>query len=547
MRWPGGGERAGRARRVQANIRGRAARAPNSGRNPSQWRALSFNFLTMQRATTDLPAPPLRQLQAWLASEPAAELAVEVPALAFAARGLGRLSLGGEAVLELLLALDARVLDAAERLKPAALQAALPLPEDLRAEVVGLTGALMSLVEVYEEVVEQAWRLDGESAHAGADLLTGQALRLLREAYLMSCLAARAIPYGLWLRAHALGRLGLAAEERGIEAPSAVIAYKHLLCLAAAHPEGLSARELLWLENYLLGLASLARLDRREGGLEPGAFLIDAGRDLGPIPSLRVPDATGKRLCLSAAGLVRRVGEQLDWLRAHVDRDAGIAGDVSALAGVTACPDLPDGLALAEQMVLLRVLRERWTRPPLRGQQRRPERHSAQLCAGLGAIWEQLHQPQAQVAVSCEVVNESDGGYGVTSAAAGLGALEKGMPIALRYAPGQPWVLCVARWIRVDAGNIEFGLQTLGPVSAAVSVGFPRGLGEAVRALLLPPMVGVRRQAALLAPAGTYAGRKFTLLQEGEGVYVAEAHLLSLELQTALCEVFQFQVDPYSE
>ena len=65
-------------------------------------------------------------------------------------------------------------------------------------------------------------------------------------------------------------------------------------------------------------------------------------------------------------------------------------------------------------------------------------------------------------------------------------------------------------------------------------------------ALLLPPLAGMRRHHAILAPAGTYTSRRFVLVREGRHLYVAQGRVLSMEVQTASVELFQYEIDPYA-
>jgi hypothetical protein len=58
-------------------------------------------------------------------------------------------------------------------------------------------------------------------------------------------------------------------------------------------------------------------------------------------------------------------------------------------------------------------------------------------------------------------------------------------------------------------------------------------------------MEPVRRHPAMLTPAGTYASRRFVLVRDGKGVYVAQARALGLDMQTPGVELFQYEIDPY--
>jgi cyclic-di-GMP-binding protein len=61
----------------------------------------------------------------------------------------------------------------------------------------------------------------------------------------------------------------------------------------------------------------------------------------------------------------------------------------------------------------------------------------------------------------------------------------------------------------------------------------------------LAAMEPVRRHPAMLAPAGTYASRRFVFVRETDHVYVAQARALGLDMQTASVELFQYEIDPY--
>jgi len=315
----------------------------------------------------------------------------------------------------------------------------------------------------------------------------------------------------------------------------------------------LSARELLWLDAYLGPLAIHARLGMFEElqGRNNALFWFDVSQDLAPTPLQADEEPRGELLLyFTASPVVRFVGEHLEWLRTEVDPDVGRPGDMAEAVLHGSERGLPDGLSPAEQISLLLRLRERWTRPPRRIQTRRPNQYTVQLCVGVRAIWDmRVRGDEAGHIVSCDVINESDRGYGVIDRDGKLSALEPGAAIALRHDPQHPWVICIARWIRSPAmGQVEMGLQVVSHGATPVSIGF-RDAKETglAHALVLPPMAGVRRHHAVLAPAGTCSGRKFTLLYEGPRLYVAEAHLLHLEAQTPCSEIFQYQIDPYSD
>jgi hypothetical protein len=146
------------------------------------------------------------------------------------------------------------------------------------------------------------------------------------------------------------------------------------------------------------------------------------------------------------------------------------------------------------------------------------------------------------------VTNESPGGYAIMQLQGRGAGLVAGVAVALRRNTQEPWNLCVVRWIRSDSTeHIEIGLQMVSRGAIPVQIGF-RGTEKPqsmVRALVLPVLPALRQHQAILAPAGTYASRRFTLVSDIERVYVAQCRLLTLDLQTSSIELFQFEIDPY--
>ncbi len=152
-----------------------------------------------------------------------------------------------------------------------------------------------------------------------------------------------------------------------------------------------------------------------------------------------------------------------------------------------------------------------------------------------------------------QVLNESPGGYAImsiTETGAGTGRpaeIVAGIVLGVRRQADEAWAVCVVRWVRSEAsGRIELGLQMLAPSYHAVQVAF-RGatLRGVVPALALPAMEPMRRHPAFLAPAGTYASRRFVFVREGARVYVAQGRALGLDMQTASVELFRYEIDPY--
>jgi hypothetical protein len=146
------------------------------------------------------------------------------------------------------------------------------------------------------------------------------------------------------------------------------------------------------------------------------------------------------------------------------------------------------------------------------------------------------------------VINESPTGYAIMQVTGNANALSAGMALALRRSDEEPWTLCVVRWIRTETPEqIELGLQVLANSAKPVTVGFRNAnrTRPMSPALVLPPIHALGRQQAILAPAGTYSARRFMLVSDTNRLYIAQGRLLSLDMQTAAVELFQYEIDPY--
>lgn len=486
---------------------------------------------------------------AWLATEPSADPMLDLPQLAGM---LDTLLSADLPVSQSQRALDmflARALDAREMLVPRLIGRALPLPEDLYIATTRLELISLTLASGYAKVIA------GAAAGAlpqprGPEALAQQALGLLSDALWLAGMKGATARAGLWSEAHRIFHV-TNTEARATKLSAALPrgpvqgAYKRLLALSAAQPEALTARELDWTVRYLEQCAWRAELSAQpRGDIETWDYWIDPAQDDGPVAMVRrAPPPVDGMLYFSAAELARAATGHLESLERALD-----AGD-DVLPEGDDLPDMPAGLSPTDISKLLRCLRERWAMPPRREQVRRRSQYDVQVCVGLRAVWRMKHAGEAAVhIVDWRVVNESPGGFAIMSVEADPGSLSAGMVLALRAEPDEPWAVCVVRWVRSDSPTqVELGLQIVSTAATPVRIGFRGGdgPGEMLSALVLPPLAGIRRHQAIIAPAGAYRSRRFLMVHEGERLYVAQGRLLSLDMQTASIELFQFEYDPY--
>lgn len=495
----------------------------------------------------------LHALDDWLASEPDDDCVVDLQAFARFLDGLLAPGGGGAVDDTLLESLEARGLDICGRLKSRLLGAGLPLAAELLAASGALIGALQALSVLLRRRAEGGV-LANVPLHERQQL-HARALRLLGEGFVVACMRGTEAPEGIWKQIFAVHLLcgdveaATAAEAEPLPELSASLQFKRILALSALQPESLTPRELAWICDYLDLVADGAEVAGSMIQPESATFWADPLEDVAPVACGRkLSPAHGKLLFFSAVGVARRASEHIEWLEKRIS-DAEVVGlerdgelldaDVSGL---------PLGLSPVEVVSLLGRLRERWTSPPSREHYRRPHLYAAQVCLGLHAIWAVHRGLRARRSiVEWTVCNESPGGYGIISVSGSDAELVAGMVLALRRDASEPWSICLVRWIRSHENNqVELGLQVLSTSSSAVSIGF-RGsdLQTTTPALMLPPLPGTRANSAIIAPAGTYTSRRFVMVREGPGVYVAQCRVLGLDMQTASIELFQYEIDPF--
>lgn len=511
------------------------------------------NLVRQAMAESHRVSESVEAVLAWLAGEPDDDPVADLAALRQHLARLGEPGISASQMQRCLDQFDGRVRDLSGRFRPRLLTSTLPLSRELHAATNELIEAMLDIAGGLQRLADDLRQRWIRTQILGSGALGAQAQQLVGEAFLNCALAGSPAPFALWQRAHAL-MLDAVRHEGGKDFAAAAqtrtaFLYKRLLCIAVVQPESLTARELAWLFDYLEGAAARARLDVGLPTPEAATYWIDAAQDCPPVALARrsPPDVDGLWY-FTAAPLATRVSEQIEWLENRI-LEAEIVG--LEREGELLAPDvsgLPEGLTPLEVLSVLRRLRERWVAPPLREQARRRHQYTVQVCSGLRGIWE-LGRRGEGVARIAEwmVLNESPGGYAIMCVSGVEGVLSAGMALALRRDAGQPWSICIVRWIRSDnPDQVELGLQVVAQGFTAVQIAFRGGDAHSTQpALILPPLAATRHNAALLAPAGSYVSRRFVLIQEGAHLYVAQCRVLGLDMQTANIELFQYEIDPY--
>lgn len=497
-------------------------------------------------------SPSISSALDWLAAEPADDPVEDLAALRSHYGKVRDPAVPQEDFQACLMQMDGRALDICERFRARLLDAPLPLSAELRLPVEGLIDALLDIASGFERILDDVRSRWIKTQRSGLQELAVRASRLSGEAHLFACLIGAAPPAGFWLRVYAL----LGAAERFAAGGSgeaggrsALDECSSLFALAALQPESLTGRELVWVRDYLDTAAAEGRISRARFAPECALYWMDANEDGPPVAVSRrqVPDATGL-FFFNTADLAQQAAQRMEWLELRIAQAevVGLERDVELLEPDTS--GLPAGLTPVEALSLLRRMHERWSAPPHREAPRRQHEYTVQVCAGLRAIWELFRRGERGARIAeWMVYNESPGGYAIMSVSGVSGVLSAGMVLALRPDAGKPWSLCIVRWIRSDnTEQVELGLQVIAQGGSAASVGF-RGadVKTMAPALVLPPLAGVRHNPAILVKTGSYSSRRFVLVDDAEKLYVAQGRVLSLDMQTANIELFQYEIDPY--
>jgi hypothetical protein len=478
----------------------------------------------------------------WLASQPTGGLSDEIGEFA---HHLGLLAAPGIAAAQQHRCIElfySRGLRIASDLKPRLIEAGLPLDRSQHTLARQLIGALVSTAEGFLQTIRQVQNGTIRHQLRLIETLAARGLRLLSEAHEISGLAGGAPTPSLWPTAFALFEASATDATPGEpeSGESALFAFKRLAAIACIQLQRLSQTEIAWTSEYLNRIASLVQIDDQPPiNTDAACFWIASGSEEGPQSFLRkTPSGANRALYVSMTVLARRVAEHLARLE---------AGQQPLEL------NLPRIAVGVQPMALLQRLRHELAVPAKREQPRRKSQYSVQACTGIPAIWESLRSNTSEVdgkiVQEWQVTNESPGGFSIIHVAGSVEGLNAGMAVSLRNDAEAPWTICVVRWIRSETPDqVELGLQVVSTGATPVMVGF-RGPRERpnrmVKALVLPALPALRHHPAVMAPTGTYSSRRFSLVSDLDRVYIAQGRLLSLDMQTANIELFQFEIDPY--
>ena len=508
-----------------------------------------MTVLPMTPQSDDLFAEQrVEQILDWLAGPQAADPLEDLGPLRAHLISLSDAQISGNQFHRILDLFYTRAQKITSELKPQLRDASLPLIRPLRQIAQGLSEIHHSIAAGYQRVLADVEQRRVRNQRRNPSRMAGRAMKALAEQLEIAALVAGPLPPDFWRSAHELYREAhLNREDDAATAasgPDPEQLYREILALATVQPESLSASEVSLAVAYVSSFASAAEIrETLPAEPDPSLFWIDPHRDSPPLAaSRRTPPASGKGLLyFSCARLAALAAEQI------VALERGTSPEELQLppeAGDTAYHGL------------LRRLQQRWTEPAKRQFPRRRNNYRVQVCIGLEALWNLLdHSIGVEESTGDNaltdwmVLNESPAGYALMHVAGEVQALRNGSAIALRTSESRGWQICIVRWMSSDnPEHIELGVQVVAPGAQPIKIAFRNTKQQSrqpLPALLLEPLPALRQNAAILAPTGSCRSRRFVMVSGAEKTYISQGRMVSLDLQTACVELFQFESDPY--
>jgi hypothetical protein len=378
------------------------------------------------------------------------------------------------------------------------------------------------------------------------------ALGVCFDGFIFCAMSAIPVPAGFWRLAHAIAADAASTFSGRGEADAAdhyPSAYRCLLAMALAGPDGLSAREVAWLADYLPNAARALRLSATQLAPLSSCYCIDPEADMPPVALVRASaGSAGRRLHVSAQAMAARLREPIALLERRIEEAEVVGLELEHELAEAVDDGLPVRLSPRERLSLWWRLRERWSLAPARLHPRRWQSRPVRICGGLSSICALASGASEEGRASEAVLlNEGPGGCCVSRVVAAEFTPAVGLVVALRPADGSDWSVYVVRWVRsAQPGQLALGLELLAHAFAPVQLGSPGRQPVMVPALLLAPLGAVRRAPAILAPRGSGVGRRFVLVREEAGLAVAQARMLGPSLPMADAELFGYEIDRYA-
>jgi hypothetical protein len=285
--------------------------------------------------------------------------------------------------------------------------------------------------------------------------------------------------------------------------------YMQSLLLALSNPYGFVPGQVESVVRYLHDHAHLAKLTdvAPVHRMQKAVAIVPVGHDFPPFSANKGGSVQGAKLFLLTYDLAFQLQEQLNRIQASGEVPSGLRRDAALR---------PRHLAL-----LRRMLRQ-WAIPPARQFGRLPSRGRLRVWTGLFGVWHaSRHATDTAVTASvelptpttCQILNQTPGGYALRQIGTGAGPLRIGDIIALEI-EGRPRPhVAIVRWFRNahEIAALEFGCELVSDAPEAATAAMAEASGAAPTPVIILPGEGTNpanpNTAAthqLVAPNGAY-------------------------------------------
>lgn len=419
----------------------------------------------------------------------------------------------------------------------------LPISRKQRQRVRVLLDVLETLTQDYFNTLAELFDPQGSGSSRVPHTSLRRAMQTIAWRVRITHLIAAPSAAGLWQLLHSAfltaRHLGL-DEFPGPQGTSSIRQiYIGILLAAAAQPASFSPDELEFISQFIDDSNPNIELLDTPPPESGGIFWIDLDKDF-PAHALirRIPTPDARVLYFSCDAIAEHALNM---------RTALLQGTPAKTLGLPSFADTGAGPS-----TLLRINRL-WGHPSKRRFSRRRLSYRANLCSGLGNLWQLMKSMQAPKGLSeWMVTNESADGFSLMHMSGQTQHLRIGDIVALQTLGDQSeatptWHICLIRWaVSENPEHIELGLQILAPKATAVEITHTYALESSnVAALILPPTPPLRPAQSLVVPAGLLREntRRIIVVIEGENLEIREIQATSLDEQTSAIEIFSVLPD----
>lgn len=422
-------------------------------------------------------------------------------------------------------------------------EVSLPISRKQRQRIRVLLDILETLTQDYFNTLSELFDPKGSGSSRIPHTSLRRAMQTIGWQVRITHLIAAPPAAGLWQQLHSAYSTALRLGLEDFPGPQGTRSirqiYTGILLAATAQPASFSPAELEFIGSFIGDSPLSIELNETPPPDSRGIFWIDLDKDF-PAHALirRIPPPDARILYFSCDAIAEHALKQ---------RTALLQGVPAELLGLPPFADSSAGPGTLQRLNRL------WGHPTKRRFSRRRQSYRANLCSGLGNLWQLMKSSRTPHDLSeWMVTNESPDGYSLMHMTGQTQHLRVGDIVALQALGEQSeatptWHVCVIRWaVSENPEHIELGLQILAPRATAVEITHTYALESSnVAALILPATPPLRPNQSLVVPAGLLREntRRIIVMIETDNLEIREVQTGALDEQTSAIEIFSVLPD----